>query len=97
MSIPELLKNLSEATPVSIVINKNTGIFPLEPYVYGYYVYIKVWYDKINDSLQCKIKENNKFGLSAIALIHDDGIKQRSYWPHSISSIEVFLSFFKTP
>ena len=61
MSMRELLKNMSEGIPISIVVKNDTGIFLLQFYVRGHYVYMKAWDDTINNSLQCKTKENNKF------------------------------------
>ena len=89
------MKNVSEDNPVSVAINNGTGIFPLVSYICGYYVYIKVWNDTINDSLQCKIKENNKFDPSAVALIHDDGIKQKVVGLAPFHISKIFCRFLK--
>ena len=76
MSIRELLKNMSEDTPIPIVINNIGTTFILQSYACGCYVYMKFWNDTINDSLQYEIEENNKSYPSAVVLIRDDCLKQ---------------------
>ena len=46
-----------------------------QSYVLAYYIYMKVYNDIINNSLQCKIEKNIKFGALAIVLIHNDCLK----------------------
>ena len=40
---------------------------------------MKVWNHTINNLLQCEIEENYKFDRSLVALIHDDGLKQKVF------------------
>ena len=41
MSLPDLLKNLSEDTPIPFVINNDSGAFLLQSHVRRYYFYMR--------------------------------------------------------
>ena len=56
---------------------------------------MKVWIDTIDDSLQCKIKENSKFDLSAVPLIHDDYLKQKVVGQVLFHQSKIFCRFLK--
>ena len=77
MSAREVLKTITEETPVSIIVNNGTSILLLESYVCGYRVYTNIWNATINDYLQCKIEENNEFDPSTVALLHDDCLEEK--------------------
>ena len=97
MSAREALKTITEETPVSIIVNNDTGIFLLESYVRGYHVHMNTWNATINDYLQRKIEENNEFDSSAVALLHDDCLEEKvvGYVPNHLSKI--FHRFLKVP
>ena len=71
MSARELLKITTEGTLIPIVINKDTGIFLLQSYVFQCLVSMKAWNAEMNDLLQCKIAKNNEFdslGVSSFTI-----------------------------
>ena len=57
MSAREVLKTITEETPIPIIVHNDTSIFLLESYVCGYHVYMNIWNATINDYFQCKIEE----------------------------------------
>ena len=97
MSAHEVLKTITEETPVSIIVNNGTSILLLESYGCGYHVYTNIWNATINDCLQCKIEENNEFDPSAVALLHDDCLEKKVVGHVPIHLSKIFHQFLKLP
>ena len=97
MSAREVLKIITEETPIPIIVNNDTGIFLLESHVRGYHVYMYIWNATINDYLQCKIEENNEFDPSAVALLHDDCLEEKVAGHVLIHLSRIFHRFLKIP
>ena len=97
MSVREVLKTITEETPIPIIVNNDTNIFLLESYVRGYHVYMNIWNATINDYLQCKIEENNEFDPSAVALLHDDCLEVKVAGHVPIHLSKIFHRFLKLP
>ena len=97
MSAREILKTITEETPIPIIVNNDTGIFLLQSYVHGYHVYMNIWNATINDYLQCKIEENNEFDPSAVALLYDDCLEEKVVGHVPIHLSKIFHRFLKLP
>ena len=96
MSARDVMKTITEETPIPIIVNNDTGIFLLESYVRGYHVYMKIWNATIKDYLQCKIEENNEFDPSAVALLHDC-LEEKVVGHVPIHLSKMFHRFLKLP
>ena len=95
MSAREVLKAITEKTPVPIIANNETGIFLLESYVRGYHVYMNIWNATINDYLQSKFEENNEFDPLAVAPLHDDCLEEKVVGHVPIHLSKKFHRFLK--
>ena len=95
MSAREVLKTVTEETPIPIVVNNDTGIFLLESYTRGYHGYqiFIIWNATINDYLLCKIEENNEFDPSPVAILHDDCLEEKVVGHVPIHLSKIFHRF----
>ena len=56
---------------------------------------MNIWNATINNYLQCKIEESNEFDPSAVALLHDDCLKEKVVGHVPIHLSKIFHRFLK--